>query len=162
MKEWNQRPEEVQYLFNPAFCGRILYAMIAEYQKKANRALPFPLVYLILPLVLPRQIRETITSRTQLMNWVQNNQALVYNFGQRANDLVEITNEALEMMMQTGFLQLTDIGEIERNNTSKALSQTKFTDPEINECLNKAEHVARWFATAGKPETIFYCLGVRP
>ncbi len=162
MREWNQRPKEVKYLFNPAFCGRVLYAMVAEYQKNTSRALPFPLVYLILPLVLPKQTRERISSKTQLMNWVQANQALMYNYGKRANDLISITNEALELMLQTGVLRLTDMGEIERNPNMKSLSKIKFIDSEVSDCLNKAEHVARWFASAGKVETIYFCLGVRP
>lgn len=162
MREWNQRPEEVKNLLNPAFCGRVLYATVAEYQKRTFQALPFPLIYLILPLVLPRQIRVKISSRTQLINWLQTNQELMYNYGKRATDLVPITNEALELMLQTCVLRLTDIGEIETNTNMKSLSKTKFTDPEVSDCLNKAEHVARWFASAGKVETIYYCLGVRP
>lgn len=162
MRAWNQRPEEVRYLLNSAFCGRILYAMITEYQKKTSRALPFPLIYLVLPLVLPKQIREKISSRTQLINWVQTNQELVYNFGKRTKDLVSITNEALELMIQTGLIRLTDMGEIEKEIKIKVLSKTKYTDYEVTDCLKKAEHVARWFATAGKVETIYFCLGVRP
>ena len=154
MREWNQRPKEVKYLFNPAFCGRVLYAMVAEYQKNTSRALPFPLVYLILPLVLPKQTRERISSKTQLMNWVQANQALMYNYGKRANDLISITNEALELMLQTG--------KNLRETQEKYSSKTKFIDSEVSDCLNKAEHVARWFASAGKVETIYFCLGVRP
>ena len=38
----------------------------------------------------------------------------------------------------------------------------KFVDDEISECLKKGEHIAKWFATAGKVETIYIELGVRP
>ena len=162
LREWIRRPKEIQSLMNPAFCGRILYTMVAEYQKKTNHALPFPLIYLVLPLVLPGQIRCIISSKTQLMNWVQTNQQVLRNFGKQARDLVEITNEALELLLQTGLIMITDMGEIERNITTTALSKTRFTDSEVKECLVKAEHVARWFASAGKVETIYFCLGVRP
>lgn len=162
MRKWSIRPEEVRNLMNPAFCGRVIYAAVVEYQKKTTNALPFPLIYLILPFILPKQTREKISSRSQLINWIQNNQALIYNFGKRANDLVVITNEALEFMLQAGYLRVTDSGAIENALTGSALSKTKNTDCEVKECITKAENVARWFAATGKVETIYICLGVRP
>jgi len=64
MRSWDYRPDEVKNLFNPAFCGRVIYGTISEYQKNTKRDFPFPLIYLVLPLVLPRQIRTEISSRT--------------------------------------------------------------------------------------------------
>lgn len=112
--------------------------------------------------MLPKQIREKINSRTQLTNWAQNNQELIYNFGKRANDLIEITNEALEFMLQAGYLDITDAGEINMVLPAGTLSKTRFIDSEVKECITKAENVARWFAATGKVETIYICLGVRP
>ncbi|WP_352403085.1 three component ABC system middle component [Pyramidobacter sp.] len=162
MRAWDYRPDEVKNLFNPAFCGRVIYGTISEYQKNTKRDFPFPLIYLVLPLVLPRQIRTEISSRTQLTNWVQKHQELIYNLGKRVRDLVEITNEAVKFMMQTGYIRLNDSGELSKVLTAGALSKTKHIDPEVAECLQKAEHVGRWFAGAGKVEIIYTCLGVRP
>lgn len=162
MRAWVYRPDEVKNLLNPAFCGRVIYGTVAEYQKSTNRDMPFPLVYLILPLILPRQIRNEISSRSQMVNWVQRHQELVFNFGKRASDLVEITNEAVEFMIQTGYMKLTENGELSKVITAGVLGKTKHTDLEVTECLKKAEHVGRWFAAAGKVETIYTCLGVRP
>ena len=53
-------------------------------------------------------------------------------------------------------------GEFEITPNSKTLSKTKFADDEVSECLKKGEHIAKWFATAGKVETIYIELGVRP
>ena len=162
MRAWEYRPDEVKNLLNFAFCGRVIYGTVAEYQKNTKRDFPFPLVYLILPLILPRQIRTEINSHTQMTNWIQKHQELVFNFGKRVGDLVEITNEAVEFMLQTGYIKLTDNGELSKVITAGALSKTKFTDSEVTECLNKAEQVGRWFARAGKVETIYTSLGVRP
>ena len=162
MREWENRPDEVKNLFNPAFCGRVIFGTVAEYQKSAKRDFPFPLVYLILPLILPRQIRSEINSHTQMANWIQKHQELVFNFGKRASDLIEITNEAVEFMLQTGYIKLTDNGELAKVLMAGVLSKTIYTDPEVAECLTKAEHVGRWFAKAGKVETIYTSLGVRP
>ena len=162
MRAWDNRPDEVKHLLNPAFCGRVIYGTVSAFQNRTHRDFPFPLVYLILPLILPRPIRAEINSRTQLINWVQRHQELLYNFGKRASDLVEITNEAVELLLQTGYMMLTDNGELSKVVTAGTLSKTKHIDSEVEECLNKAEHVGRWFASTGKVETIYSSLGVRP
>lgn len=162
MKSWNTRANEVAFLLNPAFCGRVLYSTIKTYNKVTNRALPFPLVYLIFPLVLHKETRISINSKTQLIIWAQKNPHLLIDFSKRAKGLVPITNEAVEFLLQTEKIILTPNGELEISPGSRALSKTKYIDPEISECLLKSEHVARWFASTGKVETIYIALGVRP
>lgn len=162
MKSWDKRTHEVAFLFNPAFCGRIIYATIKTYNEKTKRAFPFPLVFLILPLVLHRETRNNINSRTQLLLWGQKYPHLLIGFPQRAKELVPITKEAVEFLLQTGKIYLTPNGELEVSPGIRALSKTKFIDDEIAECIKKGEHVAKWFASAGKTETIYIELGVKP
>ncbi len=162
MNNWDARTREVAYLLNPAFCGRMLYSVINTYNAKANRALPFPLAYLVLPLVLHKETRTNINSRTQLHLWVQQYPQLLIGFPQRATELIPITNEAIELLLQTEKVVLTPNAELEVPPNSHSLSKTKYVDAEIKECLSKCEHIARWFATAGKVENIYIALGVRP
>lgn len=162
MKSWNERTHEVAYLLNPAFCGRLLYAAIKEYERKTQHTFPFPLVYLVLPLVLHKQTRTRISSRTQLLQWIQANQHLLIGFARRTKELVVITNEALELLLQSGLIQITASGELSIAKTQRSLSKTRFVDSEISECITKSEHIARWFASTGKIETIYIGLGVRP
>ena len=150
MNSWNMRTHEVAFLLNPAFCGRVLYSTIKTYNDKTCRAFPFPLIYLILPLVLHKETRININSRTQLQLWIQRYPQLLIDFPQRARELVPITNESVEFLLQTGKILLTSNGELEISPASKTLSKTKFVDDEISECLKKGEHIAKWFATAGK------------
>ena len=46
MIEWNERPEEIKYLLNPAFCARIIYSALEEYKKISNKSMPVTLIYL--------------------------------------------------------------------------------------------------------------------
>ena len=161
MRNWSNRTREIAYLLNPAFCSRLLYATIKEYEKKTTHSFPFPLVYLILPLVLHKETREAINSRTQLPQWVQLNQRLMIGLGRRTKDLVPITNEALEFLLQSKMVHLSDDGTLTAPS-KRGLSKTRFVNSEITECIIKCEHVARWFANTGKIETIYICLGVRP
>ena len=162
MKSWNMRAREVAFLLNPAFCGRVLYSTIKTYTEKTSRAFPFPLIYLVLPLVLHKETRIEINSMKQLQLWVQKYSHLLVDFPKRARGLISITNESVEFLLQTGKILLTANGELDISPTSKTLSKTKNVDDEISECLKKGEHIARWFAAAGKVETIYIELGVRP
>jgi len=162
VNNWSHRSKEIAYLLNPAFCGRLIYATIKQYNITSNKAMPFPLVYLILPLVLHKNTREHISSRTKLLIWVQQYPELLISFSQRTKELVEITNEAIEFLLQTNVLLMNDQAELEVNSTSKTLSKYKFVDDEIKECLSKSEHIGKWFANTGKVENIYIGLGVRP
>lgn len=162
LNSWNKRSHEVAYLFNPAFCGRILYSCIETYKEKSGRAFPFPLIYLILALVLYKETREHINSRTKFQLWIQRYPQFIIDFPKKAQDLVQVTNEAIEFLLQTGKISLTTNGELEISAVYKKLSKDKFTDSEVRECIRKATHVAKWFVTAGKIETIYIKLGVRP
>ena len=162
MRKWSERSNEVAYLLNPAFCGRLLYNAIRTYNVEAKRALPFPLVYLVLPLVLHKNTRETISSKTQLLVWLQKYEYLLIGFAKRAKQLVPITNETVELLLLSDLISITSAGELEFNATKQALSKTRFADDEVKECIVKSEHIAKWFARAGKSETIYVSLGVRP
>ncbi len=162
MKNWENRATEIAYLLNPAFCGRIIYHAIKTYQQESKRPMPFPLVYLILPMVLHRKTRERIKSITQMQIWIQRNPEMLIGFADRAQSMVPITNEAVEFLMQSGIVTLTNNAELELSKLFKALSTTKYTNDEIKECISKSSSVAKWFAKAGTVETIYVSWGVRP
>lgn len=162
MRGWEQRSTEVAYLLNPAFCGRIIYNAIKTYSGQTNRPMPFPLVYLILPLVLHKKTRERINSVTQMQVWIQRNPDALIGFAERANSMVKVTNEAVELLLQSGVINLTNNAELEQCKLKKSLSSSKYTNDEIKKCITKSTNVAKWFAKAGTVETIYTSWGVRP
>ena len=60
MKHWNERPIEIRNLFNPGFCGLVLFRAVAGFHEVDEGGMPFSLSLLILPLCLHRQSRETL------------------------------------------------------------------------------------------------------
>ncbi len=162
MRSWEQRSTEVAYLLNPSFCGRIIYQSIKVYSEQSNRPMPFPLVYLILPLVLHKKTRERINSVTQMQVWIQRNPDVLIGFAERANSMVKVTNEGVEILLQSGVINLTDNAELEQCKLKKSLNPSKYTNDEIKQCITKSSNVARWFAKAGTVETIYTSWGVRP
>lgn len=161
MDAWNKRVPEIAYLLNPAFCSSIIYHVILEYQKKAKRAFPITLVYLILPIILHKVTRERITSRTNMVVWIQKNPDVLIAFPSRAKSLVPFANESVEFLLQQNILEIMH-SEI---SVIKTLSKAKIdsiADREILECFNRAEHVGRWFAQMGAEENIYAVWGVKP
>lgn len=162
MLDWENRAPEVKYLLNPAFCGRLIYTVLKEYEKQKNAPMPFPLVYLILPLVLHKQTRDTISSSTRLLNWIQTHQNLLIGFASRVRGMIDITNETLDFLLGLGIVQISNSGSFVRTDVIDKLSENKFCNEEIKECINKSKHIAKWFAKAGSVTTIYVYFGVRP
>ena len=94
--------------------------------------------------------------------WIQRNPDVLVGYAERAKSLVGITNEAIEFLLQSGVLGITNNAElqIERLLSSKRINQ--FANDEIKESINKSTHVAKWFAKGGTVETIYASWGVRP
>lgn len=161
MKKWSMRTREVAFLFNPAFCGRILYSMINTYNNKSNRSLPFPLIYLVLPLVLQTELCKKINSRCCFTKWIKDNQNLLINFSVYAKELVPITNDAIKFLLQMKKIIVTENGEL-KISSSKPLSKTTYVNKEISQCISKAEHIAKWFINSGTVELIYIGLVVKP
>ena len=162
MKNWDSRAKEIAYSLNPAFCSRLLYNTIKSYNTEGNRSFPFPLLYLVLPLLLHRQTREAIESKTQFINWIHNNEPLLIGFAERTKSLVPIVNEALEFLLQSGYIIFSANAEIDICHTVKGLSKTRFAEGDVESCIAKSEHIGKWFARTGRIETIYSALGVRP
>lgn len=62
MKRWDQRPFEIRNLFNPAFCGLVLFRALRGYEEEDARGMPFSLSLLVLPLCLHKDSREAVST----------------------------------------------------------------------------------------------------
>ena len=87
---WSERTPETANLLNPAFCAAILYAEVAEYQKKATSGMAFPLLYLILPILLHQDTRSRVDSRTNMLVWLQRHPDVLVGFPEIAGFIVRL------------------------------------------------------------------------
>ena len=62
MKRWDQRPFEIRNLFNPAFCGLVMFRALNGYEEENVCGLPFSLSLLVLPLCLHKNSRDVIAA----------------------------------------------------------------------------------------------------
>ena len=104
MIPWSKRTPEIANLLNPSFCAILLYSATFEYQKKAkNNSMPFPLLYLVLPIILHKSTRNRVNSRTNMVVWLQRNPDVLVGFADRTKNLIGFTNEAIEFLLFQGL-----------------------------------------------------------
>lgn len=158
---WETRRTESAQLLNPAFCGELLRRSIRTHNAVSPRLIPFPLLFLTLPIVLHRQTRESIsaTTKEQMHVWLQNHQSMRIGFADRARDLVPITREAIAFLLQIGAIAVDDRAGI---RLTRYVARNVPVSPEITDCYKKAEILGRWFARAGAPAAIYTMWGVKP
>jgi hypothetical protein len=166
MQAWQQRVVEEANLFNPAFCAVLLAKAAEEYTKKTEQPLPFPLAFLVLPVVLHRGTRAALPHSTisLLLSWVQDHREQLVNFSGRVHALQDITREALLFGVQHETLAVAGSGGIDVGARRQSATERRtplFTD-EARECVDRAGFMGRWFAAAGTPATIYSAWGITP
>jgi hypothetical protein len=160
--ELQKRTFEVFNLFNPAFCGLVIAAVIEAYEDESDRPFPFPVVYLILPVLLSKELRDSLPTaiRQPMHTWIQKNPKVRVGFPDRCRDLLSISHEAVTFLLQTKRITLTNKCEVSIGN--KLRTKQADVSEEILQILKKAALLGKWFASSGSPSTIFTIWGVRP
>lgn len=163
MERWSKRSLEVAYLLNPAFCAGLVYLTIKEYSKKTSCGLPFSVMYLILPILLHKRTREHISSKTNMVKWLQDRPELLIGFSGRVNSLIDYTNETIEFLLSHEVVKIVgDKIQIISNLSATLMKEQAKKDSEIKDCYLKAENLGRWFANMKSQENIYIAWGIKP
>ena len=165
MKQWDERPQDVSNLLNPAFLGLLLHMAVKAFRKETGGGMPYELLALVLPFVLHPATRRRLPPKitTTLPTWLQSNRDTLLGFPDRIRALMPFTREALTFLTTRRILVFTDDGHIS-TGSAKPVGVTKYrrATEEIADCCKRAEFVGRWLAMAGSSVTIFALLGIRP
>lgn len=162
MRVWDQRPIEIRNLFNPAFCGLVLFRAMVAYEEEDDRGIPFSLVPLILPICLHKQSREIIapSTRSYFLKLVANHPQLLVGFSVRAQDMLAFTFEALGLLHQLGTIQVRSDGRLKANPQGVRKS---ITGSDETQAIQKvAKYLGKEFSRIGDRVTIYATMGVRP
>lgn len=162
MKPWIERPFEIRNLFNPAFCGVVLFRALAGYEEEDDAGMPFSLTLLVLPLCLHKDTRIVLSdnSRSYLLKVIEKNPRLLVGFAKRARHLLPFALEAFGFLMERGCFLVTEDGRL-RTVDQKVRKKLTGTDESLV-CQRVARFVGREFARVGDRGTIYTSLGVRP
>lgn len=163
MTPWQYRPNEIANLLNPAFCAEVLRRCIHRYQKTAEQAFPYVLLFFVLPIILHHQTRKQIkpSQNIPLHAWLQSHQEVKIDFAERVSAFLPFTKEATLFLLQVHAMNLNDQAQVSLINYRPTVFEG-LDQEEIADCFRKAEILGRWFARAGTPETIYIMWGVKP
>lgn len=162
MKRWDLRPFEIRNLFNPAFCGLVLFRALHGYEEIDARGMPFSLSLLVLPLCLHKDSREVIASnpRRYLLKTTEKNQQVMVGFADRVNLMLPYAFEGFGLLMERGCIAIADDGRI-LTLPKKVRKTVKGTDETIT-CQRVARIVGKEFARIADRLTVYTNFGIRP
>ena len=164
MTRWKDRPSEIAYSFNPAFCGEVIRSSVAEYVETGGCAMPYPLCHLVLPIVLHKKTREILpaTRRRRMHAWLVENQHAKIGFDQRVRSMIPFTREAISFLIHQGAVRVTRTGGIRVCPATAVAGCRPSRSVEVLGCAKGAKIVGSWFVSAGDPSTVFRMWGVKP
>jgi len=162
VKRWDQRPIEIRNLFNPAFCGLVLFRALQGYEEENTRGMPFSLSLLVLPLCLHKDSREVIaaSSRSYLLKTAEKNQQIMVGFSERAAQMLPYALEGFGLLMERGCLTVAEDGRIQ-TVPDKVRKTIRGTDETVS-CQRVARIVGKEFARIADRVTIYTTFGIRP
>ena len=162
MKRWNQRPFEIRNLFNPAFCGLVLFRALNGYEEQDPRGMPFSLSLLVLPLCLHKDSREVIASnpRSYLLKTAEKNQQVMVGLADRVTQTLPYAFEGFGLLMERGCIAVAGDGRIQ-TVPDKVRKTVSGTDETVS-CQKVARIVGREFARIADRATVYTAFGIRP
>ncbi len=162
MKRWDQRPFEIRNLFNPAFCGLVLFRAMKGYEEENNHGMPFSLSLLVLPLCLHKDSREVIasSSRSYLLKIIEKNPQVQVGFADRVTAMLPYAFEGFGLLMERGCISVADDGRL-LTVPDKVRKTVIGTDESIS-CQRVARFVGLEFARIADRVTVYTTFGVRP
>jgi hypothetical protein len=162
MKPWDQRPFEIRNLFNPAFCGLILFRALQGYEEENADGMPFSLTLLVLPLCLQKDSRQVIADspRSYLLKTVEKHPQLLVGFADRARTLMPFAFEAFGLLMERGCFIVSSDGRL-RTLPGQVRKIVTGTSESIS-CQRVARFVGKEFALIADRVTVYTTFGVRP
>jgi hypothetical protein len=163
MRLWNDRPPEIASLFNPAFCALLIRQGVLGFMEVSPHGMPYPLVFLLLPIVLHKATRESLpaTIATKMHPWIQEHQEARVGFSERCAAVAAHTREAILFAASGTLLTFSQDGALQAPRLRLRRPPWP-SDSESATCSQRARLVGRWLASAGDVATIFAMWGVRP
>ncbi len=155
-------PFEIRNLFNPAFCGLVLFRGLNDYEDEDARGMPFSLSLLVLPLCLHKDSREVIANspRSHLLKTAEKNQHIMVGFADRVTQMLPYAFEEFGLLMERGYIAVADNGRIQ--TVPKMVRKTVDGTAETVVCQKVARIIGREFARIADRATVYTTFGIRP
>jgi len=160
---WTERSRTQAAMLNPALFATLTASAALRYQETSNRTMPWVFAFIVAPLVLHRDTRNSLprTIRANLNTWVADHPVEHAGFAQRAVALRDYVQEGLRFGLRTDVLAVTDEGGL-IGNLATGRGHTLAADSDAQHIVARAGFVGRWMSKIDQPATVFAVLGVAP
>lgn len=144
----NKINKEVYYVQNPALGAAILWRFICGHHKRDKELVPFPLLFIVLPIIFREDLREVIAS-TQKKSGLSKVSEKLFN-GKKVNELYTINNTAIDLRdLSLDSIRIGMACGLFNVNVETALAYplvetTKRFSAEINKILSASEKLGEW------------------
>jgi len=164
MKRWDLRPFEIRNLFNPAFCGLVLFRALHGYEEEDSRGMPFSLSLLVLPLCLHKDSREAIicSPRSYLLKTTEKNQQVIVGFADRVTQMLPYAFERFGLLVERGCIAVANDGRIQTVPKKVRRKVDGTGTAETVACQKVARIVGKEFARIADRATVYTTFGIRP
>lgn len=161
---WSERPVEQARLLNPAFIAALLWANAKGYGAVDEQGIPYPLSFVVIPVVLHKATRESLprSTRTSLAAWLGENPHVHVRFAERAASLVPLVKEGLLFGVNGRLLDVSSWRIVAARRPRSMTGFLREASEEVADCVKKAEFVGKWFSSAGEYTTVMALCGVAP
>lgn len=164
MKAWLERSPDIAALFNPAFCGTLLYSAVGAHVGEREVPLPFSLSFIVLPLVLHEPTAEQLPAsiRTPMHTWIADHPEIRIGLADRVRGFAPLVRESLMFLLSRGAIRVVDRSILSVSGTVRLTAVGAIGSNELTAAIRRARLVGRLIAYAGRPAAIFASLGLRP
>lgn len=157
------RPVEELALFNAAFLALLVRRAASEHERRSGGSpLPAMLAYLVVPLALHGPTRRQLPSivTAQMGEWIREHPDAAAGLSERVRALRPLVSAALHLGL-THRLLVGNAGTLGANSIPRR-PRGMARSAEVDECVNKAGFLGRWFSEQPDPVTTLALWGLRP
>ena len=161
---WSGRPVEEARLFNPAFCGELIGRTVVEFHDLNQESFGVSAAFLVLPLVLHRQTRESLPKNVSkaFANWTIEHSALLAELPGRTRHLSSVTRESLMFAVHHELLAFR-AGKLLPGTQPVPIRTRKVVNTDDAQAIrNAAGLLGRWFARQRAESVILRGMGIAP
>lgn len=163
LPNWENRPTIVANLLNPAFCGEVLRITMQSYEKQKKEAFPYPLAFIVLPILLHKNIRHSLpkTSTTKFYDWLEEDDSTRLYLPKKIKNLVPYTNESIRFLIYHNAIKFDESTNlIVSKHRKKKIEYSN--NSEITLIFNKSKMFGKWLTSIGDVKTIYSLIGIKP
>ena len=163
LPKWSERPIIVANALNPAFCGEVLRVAIKSYEDEKKEPFPFPLLFIILPIILHKEIRNSLpkSKSKKFYEWVEEHEKIKLFLPNKIKNLVPYSREALSFLLYYQAIEINNDATISVIKYRKKKFQYTM-ESEVENIYDRSKMLGKWLVYMGDVKTVFAIIGIKP